>query len=87
MLPVLRIIYQSCSPRSPPSTASSATSLANNVPALVAALGGEHGEQLKWIILSTGSVVKIEIDRDQERGRQASVHQERGRRGEQNPLP
>ena len=40
-------------------------------------LGGERGEHLWYIILSTGRIAKIEIDHDQERGRC----------GEQNPLP
>ena len=35
--------------------------------------GGERGKQLWLVILSAGSVAKIELDRDQERGQKKVV--------------
>ena len=65
-LPALRITFQSCLPRSPPSTTPSAGTLQNLctclvlVPALGALLGGECGEQLfnKSVALAENAVKK-----------------------------
>ena len=39
--------------------------------------GGERAKQLYEVILIAGSVAKIQLDRDQERGQKKSPHREK----------